>query len=180
MSPLESPNAPASIAASTSRDHRRQLGVRSTVAPPAPRTDAADRPVPDEERDVEPSALRLDRVEVLPERPPPRDQAVAAEATARRARDRRSVIGASVSPQLPDSWVVNPWRRWLTSAPSTNSDPSECPCGSMNPGATTSPSASITCADLAVIDRRQVVDREDPVAEDPDVGATARATRCHR
>ena len=58
-----------------------------------------------------------------------------------------SVTGATPSPQLPESWVVNPWARWLTSAPSTSTDASECPWMSMNPGATTRPAASITIAD---------------------------------
>ena len=93
----------------------------------------------------------------------------------RPGRARSSVIGASVSPQLPESWVVNPWWRWLASAPSTNSEPSEWPCGSMNPGVTTRPVDVEDEPDLAVRSTTaEVADREDPVAEDADVGAPAR------
>ena len=80
-----------------------------------------------------------------------------------------------MSPQFPDSWVVNPWARWLMSAPSTNSEPSECPCGSMNPGVTTRPPASMTVATVVVGHGRQVTDREDPVPEDANVGWADRA-----
>ena len=88
-----------------------------------------------------------------------------------------SVIGARVSPQLPDSWVVKPWWRWLARAPSRNSDPSECPCGSMKPGVTTRPATSRTSSTPSASTARQVADREDPVAEHADVGALARAPR---
>ena len=84
------------------------------------------------------------------------------------------MTGASEPPQFPDSWVVNPWCRWLASAPSTSTDPSEWPCGSMNPGATTRPAHVEDVATSAVVDRRQVADRQDPVAEHADVGAPSR------
>ena len=65
----------------------------------------ADRPVADEEGDVRPEPLVGDALEVLPERPPARGQAVRAK---RELDDLAPAVvsGASESPQLPDSWVV--------------------------------------------------------------------------
>ena len=74
----------------TARTRRRRARPRprrpSPTAPrrsrgraSAPITDAADRAVPDEERDVRPERLLLDPVEVLGERPPARDQPVRAQ-----------------------------------------------------------------------------------------------------
>ena len=90
MSPDDRPTAPASSAASTSPTiaaSSASVGGRAS----APRTDAADRAVTDEERDVRPERLLVDPVEVLPERPPARRRAGSAAAPARRARRPSSV-----------------------------------------------------------------------------------------
>ena len=138
-------------------------------------TDAADRPVPDEERDVRPEPLVGDEIEVLPVRPPARGQAVRAKRQLddlapagghRRQRCRRSCPTAGSCSPGGDGWPARHRR---------SSEPSECPCGSMNPGATTRPATSSTVADLAVRDRRQVADGQDPVAEHADIRRTARA-----
>ena len=119
----------------------------------------ADRAVTDEERDVRPEGLLLDPVEVLGEGAASAPRARSGAATARPARGPISVTGARLSPQLPDSWVVNPWWRWLASAPSTSTEPSEWPCGSMKPGDDHAPAASRTSATAVAVDRREVADR---------------------
>ena len=89
-------------------NHRRplRLGWRRL----RPHHGPAHRPVPYEERDVQPERLGRDGVQICIERPPARDQLVRSQGELDELRPA-SVIGASVSPQLPDSWVVNPCRR---------------------------------------------------------------------
>ena len=85
----------------------------SAGVPRCPCTDAADRPVTDEEGDVRPEPLVGDELEVLPERPPARGQAVRAErqldelASARRSAApaiRRSCPTAGSCSPGGDGW----------------------------------------------------------------------------
>ena len=85
------------------RDHRRQLGLARAAAVRA-EDGAADRAVPDEERDVRPERLRVDGVEE------PGD--VSTTGRAERCESAASIAraggfsGANVYPQLPESCVV--------------------------------------------------------------------------
>ena len=56
--------------------------------------------------------------------------------------DARRGPGAGVSPQLPVTWVVTPWRIVLSARPSARSAMSEWVWISTNPGPTTHPVAS--------------------------------------
>ena len=60
----------------------------------------------------------------------------------------RSAVGfcGATEPLSPITSVVTPWRILLSALPSTSSEKSECECGSMKPGASALPPASIVRA----------------------------------
>ncbi len=81
--------------------------------------------------------------------------------------------GASESEQLPGTTEVIPCSSAGFAAPSHSSWTSKCVCGSMKPGATTWPLASITRLRLAEIG----ADRGDAAVLDRDVRREGRARR---
>jgi hypothetical protein len=62
----------------------------------------------------------------------------------RRIASRPGSTGAREKPQWPTTSVVTPWWTMLSAVGVSGSVKSECVLMSMNPGATTSPRASIT------------------------------------
>ena len=69
-------------------DHRAPAPARWAVRGSAPRTDARTVPCPTRNATFGPESLLLDALEVLPERPPARDESVRPQRRARRARGR--------------------------------------------------------------------------------------------
>ena len=129
--------------------------------------------MPDQERDVRPERLLVDVVEVLAERGPARGETDAVGARGRPDRDPgRSPVPASRR-SCPTAGVVYPWWRWLARAPSSRTEPSECPCGSTKPGATTRPVTSSTSptSSRATADRSPIDTIRSPLT--PDVSAAA-------
>ena len=172
MRPDDSPNAPASIAASTSADHRRELvgGRRARVgAQDRPRGSCRARP--GTRRSAR--AAVGDDVEVLPERRASRRRRWSGrsdEVDERRVR-RRSRARA-MSPQLPDSWVVKPWCRWLASAPSTRTRAVRVPVRIDEPGRDDTARARRGPArPRPSVDGGQIADGQDPVAADTPTSA---------
>ena len=139
---VERPSAPASIAPSTAPTiAASSSGVAARAS--GPRTDPRTVPWPTRNATFGPSGCSATRSRYSPKVV---QRGVSSFARSDRSTSSRpaSVIGARVSPQLPESWVVKPWWRWLARAPSRKSDPSEWPCGSMKPGVTTRPVTSRT------------------------------------
>ena len=168
MSPLDRPNAPASIAASTSRTIERSWTVvgRDGVRP---QDRAADRPLPDEERDVrpEPTASTASRYS-----PNVRHRATRSFGPQRQLDELAPAIGdrcervAAVAGQLG--------REALREVADQRAVDEERAIGVAvrvdEPGVDDQPVDVDDRPDLAVVDRPEVADGQDPVAEHPDVG----------
>ena len=116
------------------------------------------RAEPDIAGHVDGDALVLERLEIAAERRPgvgcaPRGLTVRAE---------RFPLAGPAEVSSPRISVVTPWRTLLGALPSSSRVMSECECMSMNPGATTSPRASMTFRAAASGSSAPTVD--DPVA----------------
>ena len=179
MRPDDRPIAPASSASSSAATiaaSSASVGGRAS----APMTDAADRAVADEERDVRPERLLRDAIEVLPERPPPRDEAVRPQRQlddlAADVGDRRERVTA-VAGQLGRVALVQvAGQRAVEEERAVRMAVRIDETRARRPG----PLTSRTVSTLALVDRRQVADREDPIAEHADVGGTTRARPSRR
>ena len=179
MSPDDRPAAPASSAASTPATMAAiSFGRRRACL--AAHHRRADRPVTDEEGDVRPEPLVGDELEVLPERPPARGQAVRAQRRARRPRVHAAVSGASdvaaVARQLGRVALVEmAGQRAIDQQRAVR-----MPVRVDEPGRDDPPADLEDGRHLAVRDRRQVADGQDPVAEDADIGRTRPGVRSRR
>ena len=154
-------------------DHRRQLlvGRRSRVGAD---DRSPDRPLADEERDVQAERLLGDAIEVLPERPPPGDEAVRPQ---QQLHGRAADVGdrgqrvAAVPRQLGGVALVQEAgqrpveeERAVGVAVRIDEARRDDAAGDIEHG-----------LDLALVDRREVADGQDPVAEDADIGRAAGA-----
>ena len=158
--------------------HRRalRLGCRSRLGA---HHGPANRPVPDEERDIQPERLGRDGVQVLAERPPARDQLVRSQRQLDELPpgigDRRERVpavagqlGREPLAQVADERAIDEQRAVRVPVRVDESGRDDEPAGVDH------------LRDVARVDRREVVDREDPVAQDPDVrAATGRSGAIH-
>ena len=153
-------------------DHRRELvGVRAPG--PRPEHRAANRPVPDQEGDVDPERLRLHRVHEPAERRPGRVQLeggeVGIEHRPGRRRQRRERV-AAVARQLGRVALA----QGLTERRRRTGTRRSARAGPRTRERRRGPSRRWTLGHVGVCDGGQVPDRGDAVARNGDVGATAR------
>ena len=132
--------------------------------------------MPDEERDIRTEWLLGDTIEVLPERPPARDEAVRAQGQldrlAAHVGDRGQGV-AAVARQLRRVALVQ-----VAGQPSVEEERAVRVAVRIDEPRRDDPASDVDDGlDLTGVDRRQIAHREDPVAEDADVGGTSRAAR---
>ena len=173
MSPEERPIAPTSSASSTAADHRRQLvvGRRSRVGAD---DRSPDRALADEECDIQAERLLCHAIEVLPERPPPGDEPVRSQ---QQVHGRAADLGdrgqrvTTIPRQLGRVALVEEAgqrpveeERAVGVAVRIDEARRDDAAGDIEHG-----------LGLALRDRREVTDSQDPIAEDADIGRAAGA-----
>ena len=157
MSPVDSPSAPSSIACSTSATMRASsAGVG--LARAEPHGAGAHRAVRHQVGEVEPGAA-IEQRQIVGDAAPRRAShvGIAEQAGQLLAHLRRRPRRAPAPPRCrpgPSTSSVMPCITFIGRSGSTSTRRSECECVSMKPGATCSPSASMTRARPSTVELR--------------------------